>query len=287
MTRLLPHFWWLLRRAFVATYEDGCLGTAKGAAYSALLAFFPVLTCVATILVQANAEEASNVIATFLFEVVPPGTQGLVLYGFRARGEQPFALLVIASLVSLWAASGFAASLMEGFDAAYHVPQSRPVIRQRMVAALLVLLAVLPSVGASLLVLFGSRTEEMALRWLGLVSGTEQLRGWVRWLGGVLRFGIALGTSVIVAALMYFIGPNRLRKKLRHAWPGAVVATVLWFAATSAFVWYVRNLARYNVLYGSIATAIALLVWMYLLALIALFGCEFNAERDRLQEATR
>jgi membrane protein len=65
------------------------------------------------------------------------------------------------------------------------------------------------------------------------------------------------------------------------------VAAVLWFAATSAFGWYVRNLARYNVLYGSIATAIALLVWMYLLALIALFGCEFNAERERLHEATR
>jgi membrane protein len=107
----------------------------------------------------------------------------------------------------------------------------------------------------------------------------------VVWIGGVIRFAIALGTSVVVAALFYFIGPNRPRKTLRNAWPGAIVATVLWFAATSAFAWYVRNLARYNVLYGSIATAIALMVWMYLLALIALLGCEFNAERERLRAA--
>jgi membrane protein len=69
---------------------------------------------------------------------------------------------------------------------------------------------------------------------------------------------------------------------LRVVWPGAFLATALWLLATSAFAWYVRNIANYNVLYGSIAAVIALLVWMYLLALIALLGCEYNAVRERL-----
>jgi len=47
------------------------------------------------------------------------------------------------------------------------------------------------------------------------------------------------------------------------------------------FAWYVRNIASYNVMYGSIGAGIALLVWMYLIALIALLGCEFNAEYER------
>ena len=47
------------------------------------------------------------------------------------------------------------------------------------------------------------------------------------------------------------------------------------------FAWYVRNIARYNVMYGSIGAAIALLVWMYLIAIIALIGCEFNAVYER------
>ena len=42
-----------------------------------------------------------------------------------------------------------------------------------------------------------------------------------------------------------------------------------------------RHLARYNVMYGSIGAGIALLVWMYLIALIALIGCEFNATHER------
>jgi membrane protein len=64
-------------------------------------------------------------------------------------------------------------------------------------------------------------------------------------------------------------------------WRGAILATVLWFFATLGFAWYVRNMAGYNVIYGSISTGIALLVWMYLVALIALIGCEFNAEYER------
>jgi membrane protein len=51
--------------------------------------------------------------------------------------------------------------------------------------------------------------------------------------------------------------------------------------ATSGFAWYVRNIARYNAMYGSIGAGIALLVWLYLISAIALIGCEFNAEYER------
>jgi membrane protein len=69
-------------------------------------------------------------------------------------------------------------------------------------------------------------------------------------------------------------------------WPGAVLATALWFATTLLFAWYVRNIANYNVMYGSIAAVIALLVWMYLLALIAFIGCEFNVEWEKMDRGS-
>ena len=61
-----------------------------------------------------------------------------------------------------------------------------------------------------------------------------------------------------------------------------VFVTLLWLIVTAAFAWYVRNLANYNVMYGSIGGVIALIVWMYLLAATALLGCEYNAERERI-----
>ena len=94
-----------------------------------------------------------------------------------------------------------------------------------------------------------------------------------------LRYFAALSAIVLVTAALYWIGPNR-PLKLVHVWPGAFLATVLWLIATSAFAWYVRNIANYNV-YGSIGAVIALVIWMYLLALIALLGCEYNAARER------
>jgi membrane protein len=92
--------------------------------------------------------------------------------------------------------------------------------------------------------------------------------------------GIAIGAMVIITAVVYYFGPNR-RQTLGRVMPGAALATALWLLSTLAFGWYVRHITNYNVLYGSVGAGLALLVWMYVWSVIALFGCEFNAVRER------
>ena len=276
----LIKFWGLFRQACISAYEDNCFGIAKGAAYSSLLAFFPVLASIAAILARVNAEPVVRVFSRLLFEVVPPGTQDLVRYQLAVKGQRPVWLIVVATLLSAWAASGAIISLMEGFQAAYLLPSGRPFLKQRGVALLLVVIAALPAIGSSALIVFGARIEQWMLGWLGLLP-QEDIRTWVVLLFGALRYLVALVATVLVTALLYWIGPNH-RTRFRAVWPGAFLATILWLAATSIFAWYVRNIANYNVLYGSIGAVIALLVWMYLLALIALLGGEYNAVRERL-----
>src|SRR5215469_2893470 len=101
-----PGFWQRLRAASIALYKDGCFGTAKGIAYSALLSFFPMLTTIAAILVQARAEALSRTVAHLLYDVVPPGTEEVVRRLFVVHGERPVGLLVGATVLALWAASG-------------------------------------------------------------------------------------------------------------------------------------------------------------------------------------
>jgi membrane protein len=276
----LIKFWGLFRQACISAYEDNCFGIAKGAAYSSLLAFFPVLASIAAILARVNAEPVVRVFSRLLFEVVPPGTQDLVRYQLAVKGQRPIGLIVFAALLSGWAASGAIVSLMEGFQAAYLLPSGRPFLKQRGVALLLVFIAALPAIGSSALIVFGARIEQSMIEWLGLLP-REAIRTWVVLLFGALRYLVALVATVFVTALLYWIGPNR-PIRFRAVWPGAFLATVLWLAATSGFAWYVRNIANYNVLYGSIGAVIALLVWMYLLALITLLGGEYNAVRERL-----
>lgn len=271
-------FWPLLRASFVAAYRHNTFGIAKGAAYSALLSFFPVLTTVTAILVQANAYAVSRSLSALVFQVVPPGTEKIVLQIFVERGQQPVYLLILATLLSVWAASGIMLSLMEGFRAAYEIPQGRPFLHGRGIAALLVFCAALPVVGASALIVFGSRVEQWIFTSIGVLPRGQELQGWVSWLMEILRTAVAVGAIIASVALLYCIGPNPPRP-LRSVLPGAFLAAFFWWLTTTGFAWYVRNIANYNVLYGSVGATIALLVWMYLLSVIALIGCEFNAQR--------
>ena len=271
---------WLLRRSLLSAFDDNCFSIAKGAAYSALLSFFPVLTSAATILVQTRAEFVSDTMENALSQIVPPGTEDLVIQQFRVTGARPLALLVVAGFISLWAASSVIKSLIEGFQAAYKVPRDRSFLHGSGVAMSLVLLATVPLGFASLLILFGGQIEKAVLNVMK-VDPILTPFAWV-WalVSRVARYVLSFATTVIVTSLLYYFGPYR-KQRWRFVWPGAVLATVLWLLATSVFGWYVTHIAHYNVLYGSVGAALALLVWMYVMAVIALIGCEFNAEYER------
>jgi membrane protein len=265
-------FGFLLRRSLVAAFNDGCFTIAKGAAYSALLSFFPVLASAAAILVQTRARFVSRALQDALYQIVPPGSEGLVVEQFRAAGRRSTALLIVADLIALWAASGVIKSLIEGFHAAYHVPRNRSFLRGNAVAMGLVLLCAAPLVGASVLIVFGAQIEQGVLHWSGG-------RPW-QWVNHVARYLLAISAIVPMAGCLLYFGPNR-PQRWRLIWPGALLASALWLLATAGFGWYVRHMADYNVMYGSVGAGIALLVWMYLLAVSALIGCEFNAAYER------
>lgn len=280
------HFGQTARSVAIWVYKDNCLGFAKGAAYSALLSFFPVLTTVTAILVQGNAYAVSRSLSALVFQVVPPGTEDIVRYNFTERGQRPVSLLVAAALLSVWAASGVMMSLMEGFRAAYKIPAGRPFLKQRGMAAALVFSTGLPLLVASALIVFGSRIEEWVLTATGVLERGEELRGWISLISQMLRLLVAVVAIICGTCLLYLLGPNHTPPHRNRALlPGALAATTLWWITTTIFGWYVRNIASYNVLYGSVGAVIALLVWMYLLSVIALIGCEYNAELDRQKEA--
>ena len=190
--RLTPRtFAWLLQRSLLATLDDGCFGIAKGAAYSALLSFFPVLTSAATILVQTRAEFVSRTIEDALSEIVPPGSEDLVVQQFRVTGARPISLLIVAGLISVWAASGVIKSLIEGFQAAYRVPRNRGYIHQGVVAMALVLGAAVPLLCASLLVVFGGQAERAVLNWIKVDPILNPLTGAWQWLMRLTRYAVA------------------------------------------------------------------------------------------------
>jgi membrane protein len=260
-------------------YRHGALDYAKGASYSALLSFFPVFAVTIAALFEANASAVARRIANLLYEFSPPEVEQLLRSWFTDRLKHPQSLRVVAVLLSLWAASGVVASLIEAFQAAYEKRDTRGAVHQRIVEIALVLLSLLPAVGATALILLGDWVETNVLRGLGVLGTDAMLRPSIRILGRLVRYAVSLSSVCLVTAMLYWLGPDV--KGRRRLMPGAILATVLWLALTQSFAWYVRNFGNYNVLYGSVGAVIAFLVWMYLLALVAMVGCEFNAALDR------
>ncbi len=278
--------WWLLRRTIIAATEDNCFSIAKGAAYSSMLSLFPVLTTVAALLFEFKAPLVVDEIARFARQVVPPGTEVLVLSPLKAKSGPHITLPLAAIVVSLWAGSGAMVTLMEGFQAAYRIPANRPFIKQRLMAIFLVLIAALPAVAASAIILFGDRIELAFVHRIGIA----ELSTPVHLLWRIGRYVLAFAATTFVTGLLYYFGPNHrpelkrarlaTRSRFARVWPGAILATSLWLVATAGFALYVSH-AHYNVFYGSLGTVIVLLIWLYLVSCIALLGCEFNAERER------
>jgi len=284
----LARNWWFLRRALIAAYEDNCFSIAKGAAYSFLLSLFPVLTTLTALLIRANAQAVVQVIYTFVQQILPPGTETDVLSRLQERAGRGISLPIAAILLSLWAGSGAMISLMEGFQAAYRIPSGRPFLKQRAMSIFLVLIAAVPAVGSSSLIIFGDRIEGAFIHWLGVSDMSAPVE--ILWRIG--RYAVAFATTTFVTGLLYYFGPNHrpepqymqraMASRFVRVWPGALVATALWLISTAVFAGYVNHFANYNIFYGTIRTVVVLLIWLYLIACISLLGCEFNAERERV-----
>jgi len=119
--------------------------------------------------------------------------------------------------------------------------------------------------------------------WLIFNAG-HQLRSVVLFLWRMVRWTLAFGTSLAVLGALYHFGTKRGEHWMRIM-PGAVAASIVWFAATLAFGWYVTRIADYSIFYGSFGAGIATLVWLYITSFTALLGAELNGvlfrERNR------
>jgi membrane protein len=261
----------IVGRALSRSLEDDVFGLAKAGAYSAILTLFPALMVLAAILASSeNTRLLLDQAADALSHIFPRGTSAPATSYFLRPGDRPIGVLITTSLLTLWTASGMMVTWMEGFRYAYQLPKTWGMVKERIIAILLVLGLFVPMIFASALLVFGRQIED----WMMVHLAAEALYVVVLWL--FIRWLIAAATSIAVISVIYHFGVPR-GQKWHSVLPGATLATAIWFPATLAFGWYITNLAKYNLIYGSLGGAIAILVWLYIVSLIVLFGAEVNA----------
>ena len=255
-------------------FQHDAFAVAKAAAFSAILTLFPAILVLAAVLSASHTTESLfREIAHAVGRILPAGTSAAVLQYFSGGKPARLKFLLTTLGITLWTGSGVMISWMEGFRNAYQMPKVWGLFKERMIAFLLVVLAGVPMVFASFLLVFGNQIESWIMYRVGHEFGPYILGLWtaVRWI-------IATLTSIAVIALIYHHGVPRTQPWHRVL-PGAALATVLWFVSTVVFGVYLRRFGNYDVIYGSVATAIALLIWLYIVSMVVLIGAEFNALR--------
>jgi membrane protein len=261
----------LVRQATWRAFEHDQFAVAKASAYSSILTFFPALLVLGSVLATVKRGDVYlREISYALGRILPAGSATAISY-LRASSNKPVGLLISTSLLTLWTASGTMISWMEGFRNAYQLPKTWGLLKERLIAFSLVIMAGIPLTFATVMVAFGSNIESRIL-----FNLNHELSPYIVLLWNFMRWIIATLTSIAVIALIYHNAVPRTQP-WHSVLPGATLATAMWFLATTLFSVYLHRYADYSVIYGSLGVGIALLVWMYMISLVVLIGAEFNA----------
>jgi membrane protein len=254
-------------------YQDDVLGRAAQLSYYFVLALFPLLIFLGTVLGYFFASEHQLYLRLvhFLGRVMPQSAfellRGTLDEITRSTGTGK---LSIGLALALWTASSGMEAIIEGLNVAYAVPEARPWWRRRLVA--LGLTVALGGLVAA--ALFLSLASNAAARSIGqhfpLLELIGRLSSAAQWIFGLCFLLLAL-------SLIFRFAPNLPHSRWEGSLPGAVLALLCWVLASAGFRLYLSTFGTFNRTYGSLGAVIALLIWLYVSGAAILIGGELNS----------
>ena len=255
--------------------NDDATHLAAGIAYYAIFSLFPLfLGFLAIIGLALNSQSLQQSFLDFVSQNLP-GAAGLVRYNVREVAGFWGAFGVGSILGLIWSASAVFGAINRAMNRAWDVQEDRPYyinkLRDLGMALVVFILFFITTSISSAIQLFASRDLGIPGQTFLQDLGVGQLALWV--VPWIISFSIFL--------LIYRFVPN-CQTHLRHIWLGAAIAAILFEASKSLFVWYLGQFANYTLVYGSLASAIVLLLWIYISSLILILGAEISSEYQKL-----
>jgi membrane protein len=269
--------WWgALKRTVREFREDNLTDWAAALTYYGVLAIFPALIVVVSILGLVG-ESATQPLIDNLGTVAPGPAKDIFTNAIEnLQGNQGSAgvAFAIGLLAAIWSASGYVAAFMRASNAIYDMPEGRPVWKTLPVrVALTIILLVLLAITTVAVVLTGGLAEKVG-DLIGL--GSTAVDVW-----NIAKWPVLLIIVSFLFALLYWAAPNVKQPGFRWISPGGILAVVGWLIASGAFALYVANFGSYNKTYGALAGVVVFLVWLWISNIMVLLGAEFNAELER------
>ncbi|MDA9476295.1 ribonuclease BN [Bradyrhizobium sp. CCBAU 65884] len=263
-------FW----RTYQRIDEDRLLATAGGVVFFGLLAIFPAVTALVSSYglfadpktISANLQMLATMLPEGSFQIVEDQVARVVSHGSTTLG----ATFLFGLVLAIWSANAGVKAIFDALNVAYEEREKRSFIKLNMVSLAFTvggIVALLVMVG--LVVAF-----PLALNHLGMAPESKLIVALARW---PLMFLVLL----VALAILYRFAPSRDAPRWQWLSLGAVIAAILWIAGSALLSWYLSEFANYNATYGSLGAAIGLMTWMWMSAIVIMFGAELNSEIER------
>jgi membrane protein len=266
----------VLKRTGTEFREDNLTDWAAALTYYAVLAIFPALIVLVSVL-GLIGDSATQPLIDNLESVAPGPAQQIFTDAIKnIQGSQGAAgvFFVIGLIAAIWSASGYIAAFMRASNAIYDMGEGRPVWKTLPVrVGLTVLLMVLTALSAIAVTVSGGLAKQVG-NVLGV--GDTAVDVW-----NLAKWPVLLLMVSFMFAVLYWAAPNVKQPGFRWISPGSVLAVIGWVIASVAFAFYVANFGSYNKTYGALAGPVIFLVWLWISNMMILLGAEFNAELER------
>ncbi|MCK1650386.1 YihY/virulence factor BrkB family protein [Bradyrhizobium sp. 149] len=263
-------FW----RTYQRIDDDRLLATAGGVVFFGLLAIFPAVTALVSSYglfadpstISSNLQTLATMLPEGSFQIVEDQVGRVVSNGNTALG----ATFLFGLVLAIWSANAGVKAIFDALNVAYEERERRSFIKLNLTS----LAFTVGGIVALLLMVGAVVAFPLALNHLGLAPESKLIVALARW---PLLFVILLAAL----AILYRFAPSRDAPRWQWLSLGAVTAALLWIAGSALLSWYLSEFANYNATYGSLGAAIGLMMWMWMSAIVIMFGAELNSEVER------
>jgi len=264
----------LAKRVWNEVQEDNVFGRAAELSYYFLLALFPFLIFLTSVigLVLGSGTGTRHMLFNYLARIMPPSAFQLIdatMYEVSAASSG--GKLSFGILAALWAASNGLTAITGSLNTAYDLKESRPWWKQRLVSISLTMALSVLIIGALVLVVAGGKIAE----WLAAHYGFGPVfpTAWK-----IVQWPVVFAAMIFAFALIYYFAPDFRKQAWVWLTPGAAIGVVLWLLVSLGFRVYLHFFDSYSATYGSLGAVIVLMLWLYFTGAAVLIGGEINSE---------
>jgi membrane protein len=261
-------------RTYQRVDDDRLLATAGGVVFFGLLAIFPAVTALVSSYglfadpstISDNLQTLAMMLPAGTFEIVQDQVARVVSKGNTALG----ATFLFGLGLAVWSANAGVKSIFDALNVAYEEREKRGFIKLNLIS----LSFTVGGIVALLLMVAAVVAFPLALDHLGIAPESKLIVALARW-------PLLLLILLAALAILYRFAPSREAPRWQWLSVGAVTAALLWIAGSALLSWYLSAFANYNATYGSLGAAIGLMTWMWMSAIVVMFGAELNSEVER------